>query len=85
MTASRTTTSGRGLRPTLLVAGFILCSSVWAFAELTDVLSMRALDAAAEEALKRTPRDWRPPIHRCPKDQAELWECIRLAMYRRDL
>lgn len=43
-----------------------------------------AANAPVPETETRAPKDWRPPLYKCPKD-VELWDCIRHAMYREDL
>lgn len=77
MTTATTTSSGRGLTPTLLVGGLIVCSFVWASAEMTDAISMHGLDSVAEEVLKPVRvRRYGPDITHC-NDAPDLWDCIR--------
>lgn len=80
MKTSRTTTSGRGLKPTLIVAGFIACLLFWASTELILAVQTHANDARYEDSWG--PVRMKPSLLRCPTAQSK-WDCIRHANYRR--
>lgn len=47
------------------------------------VVIFAAMDYAVPEPEKPA-QDWRPDLSKCP-DDVELWECVKGAMYRRDI
>ena len=81
MKTSRTTTSGHGLKLTLVLVGCIAYVLLWVSAHLILAIQMHDIDAQNEDSWG--PVRMSPHLSQCP--EVPIWECMRHAMYRKDI